>query len=292
MDGILIVNKPKEFTSHDVVAKVKKMCKVKVGHTGTLDPMATGVLPLLLGKGTKLSEYLINHDKEYEAVIKLEEKTDTLDSEGKVIERKEVNLNNLKIENVKNVLNSMVGKQKQIPPIYSAIKVNGKKLYEYARNGAQVEIPQREIEIYNIELMQINENLKNISFRVHCSKGTYVRTLCENIAQKLGTVGYMKELKRTKVGNFEISKAITVQELENNIENDTYLNKHIITIPQFFEKYPTIYLEEQEIQKLLNGIKLQKNVENGLYQIKNENERFLGVGIVTNNMLKRKLMLD
>ena len=290
MDGILIVNKPKEFTSHDVVAKVKKICKVKVGHTGTLDPMATGVLPLLLGKGTKLSEYLINHNKIYEAVIKLGEKTDTLDSEGKVIEQKEVDLKNLNIENVKNILQSMVGKQKQTPPIYSAIKVNGKKLYEYARSGLQVEIPQREIEIYNIELMEINETLKTISFRVHCSKGTYIRTLCEEIAKKLNTVGYMKELNRTRVGNFDISEAVTLQDLETN--NEEYLNKHIITIPHFFEEYPIIYLNKQEIQMLLNGVKLQKNIANGLYQVQNENKEFIGIGIVTNNILKRKLVIS
>lgn len=290
MDGILIVNKPKEFTSHDVVAKVKKICKVKVGHTGTLDPMATGVLPLLLGKGTKLSEYLINHNKIYEAVIKLGEKTDTLDSEGKVIEQKEVDLKNLNIENVNNILQSMVGKQKQTPPIYSAIKVNGKKLYEYARSGLQVEIPQREIEIYNIELMEINETLKTISFRVHCSKGTYIRTLCEEIAKKLNTVGYMKELNRTRVGNFDISEAVTLQDLEAN--NEEYLNKHIITIPHFFEEYPIIYLNKQEIQMLLNGVKLQKNIANGLYQVQNENKEFIGIGIVTNNILKRKLVIS
>ena len=290
MDGILIVNKPKEFTSHDVVAKVKKICKVKVGHTGTLDPMATGVLPLLLGKGTKLSEYLINHNKIYEAVIKLGEKTDTLDSEGKVIEQKEVDLKNLNIENVKNILQSMVGKQKQTPPIYSAIKVNGKKLYEYARSGLQVEIPQREIEIYNIELMEISETLKTISFRVHCSKGTYIRTLCEEIAKKLNTVGYMKELNRTRVGNFDISEAVTLQDLETN--NEEYLNKHIITIPHFFEEYPIIYLNKQEIQMLLNGVKLQKNIANGLYQVQNENKEFIGIGIVTNNILKRKLVIS
>lgn len=289
MDGILIVNKPKKFTSHDVVAKVKKICKVKVGHTGTLDPMATGVLPLLLGKGTKLFEYLVNHNKIYEAVIKLGEKTDTLDSEGKLIEQKEVDLKNLNIENVNNILQSMVGKQKQTPPIYSAIKVNGKKLYEYARSGLQVEIPQREIEIYNIELIEINETLKTISFRVHCSKGTYIRTLCEEIAKKLNTVGYMKELNRTRVGNFDISEAVTLQDLETN--NEEYLNKHIITIPHFFEEYPIIYLNKQEIQMLLNGVKLQKNIANGLYQVQNENKEFIGIGIVTNNILKRKLII-
>ena len=292
MDGILIINKPKEFTSHDVVAKVKKICKVKVGHTGTLDPMATGVLPLLLGKGTKLSEYLINHNKIYEAVIGLGEKTTTADSEGEVLEKKEVDLNSLQIENVKSILKSMVGKQKQTPPIYSAIKIDGKKLYEYARSGKQVEIPQRKIEIYNMELIEINYNLKTISFRVHCSKGTYIRSLCEEIAIKLGTVGYMKELNRTKVGNFEISSAITIEELEKNKDNKEYLNGHIITIKEFFKDYNIIYLEKREIELLLNGVKIQKNLEDGIYQIQTINKEFIGIGIVTNNILKRKLILD
>ena len=291
MDGILIINKPKEFTSHDVVAKVKKICKVKDGHTGTLDPMATGVLPLLLGKGTKLSEYLINHNKIYEAVISLGEKTSTADSQGEVIEEQEVNLNNLQIENVKNILQNMVGKQKQTPPIYSAIKINGKKLYEYARSGKQVEIPQREIEIYSMELIEINKSLKTISFRVHCSKGTYIRTLCEEIAEKLETVGYMKELNRTKVGNFEIASAITIEDLEKNKDSEEFLNKHIISIQDFFKDYPIIYLENQEIELLLNGVKLQRDLEDGLYQIQTVSKKFIGVGKLTNNMLKRKLML-
>ena len=149
MNGILIVNKPKQYTSHDVVAKVKKICGEKVGHTGTLDPMATGVLPLLIGQGTKLSKYLISHDKIYVSTIQLGKKTDTLDCEGNIIEEKAVNIKLLNKENVQKVLEFQKGKKTQTPPIYSAIKVNGKKLYEYARKGVEVEIPKREIEIYN-----------------------------------------------------------------------------------------------------------------------------------------------
>ena len=162
MDGILIINKPKQYTSHDVVAKVKKICGEKVGHTGTLDPMATGVLPLLLGQGTKLSKYLINHDKTYIATIQLGKKTDTLDSEGSILEERLVDGKLLNKENVQRILECQIGKQIQTPPIYSAIKVNGKKLYEYARKGVEVEIPKREIEIYNIELLDINEKV------LHC----------------------------------------------------------------------------------------------------------------------------
>ncbi len=185
MDGILIINKQKGCTSHDIVYQVKKMCNQKVGHTGTLDPMATGVLPLLIGKGTLCSKYLINHDKIYKVELQLGKKTDTADSEGKVIEEVNVNPEILKEENVKNILESFLGKQEQIPPIYSAIKVKGKKLYEYARKGQKIDIPPRKIQIYNIKLIKINKKEKQISFEVSCSKGTYIRSLCEDIAKRI-----------------------------------------------------------------------------------------------------------
>ena len=289
MDGILIINKPKQYTSHDVVAKVKKICGEKVGHTGTLDPMATGVLPLLLGQGTKLSKYLINHDKTYIATIQLGEKTDTLDSEGSILEERIVDGKLLNKENVQRVLECQIGKQIQTPPIYSAIKVNGKKLYEYARKGVEVEIPKREIEIYNIELLDINEKDKTIEFRVHCSKGTYIRTLCENIAEKLGTIGYMKELNRVQVGQFNLNQAITVEELEKNKENEKFLNQHLITVQNFFEKYPIVELKEEKLKLFLNGVQLTNNNDDGLYQIK-VNNVVVGIGTIKNKLLKREII--
>ena len=287
MDGILIINKPKQYTSHDVVAKVKKICGEKVGHTGTLDPMATGVLPLLLGQGTKLSKYLINHDKTYIATIQLGKKTDTLDSEGSILEERIVDGKLLNKENVQRVLECQIGKQIQTPPIYSAIKVNGKKLYEYARKGVEVEIPKREIEIYNIELLDINEKDKTIEFRVHCSKGTYIRTLCENIAEKLGTIGYMKELNRVQVGQFNLNQAITVEELEKNKEK--FLNQHLITVQNFFEKYPIVELKEEKLKLFLNGVQLTNNNDDGLYQIK-VNNVVVGIGTIKNKLLKREII--
>jgi tRNA pseudouridine synthase B len=289
MDGILIINKPKQYTSHDVVAKVKKICGEKVGHTGTLDPMATGVLPLLLGQGTKLSKYLINHDKTYIATIQLGKKTDTLDSEGSILEERIVDGKLLNKENVQRVLECQIGKQIQTPPIYSAIKVNGKKLYEYARKGVEVEIPKREIEIYNIELLDINEKDKTIEFRVHCSKGTYIRTLCENIAEKLGTIGYMKELNRVQVGQFNLNQAITVEELEKNKENEKFLNQHLITVQNFFEKYPIVELKEEKLKLFLNGVQLTNNNDDGLYQIK-VNNVVVGIGTIKNKLLKREII--
>ena len=193
MDGLILINKQKGFTSHDVVNVIrKKLNTKKVGHTGTLDPNATGVLPILIGKGTKISKYLMEHDKTYIATLKLGEKTDTGDSEGQVIEEKSIP-KDLRKEDINDVLQSFLGKQKQLPPMYSAIKINGKKLYEYAREGKEVKIEPRNIEIYKIELLEYQNN--KIKFEVECSKGTYIRTLCEDISQKLGTVGYMEVLQ-------------------------------------------------------------------------------------------------
>lgn len=284
MDGIVIINKEKEYTSHDVVAKVKKILnEKKVGHTGTLDPNATGVLPILLGKGTKLSKYLINHNKIYEATLKLGEKTDTADIEGKITEEKDVKKENLSQENVNKVLKEFIGKSKQVPPMYSAIKVNGKKLYEYARKGQTIEIKPREIEIFSIELQSITNN--EITFKVHCSKGTYIRTLCENIAEKLETVGYMKELKRIEVGEFNIKNAITLKELESKKE------KAIISIEEFLKDKQLINLNSKKVKMFLNGVNLEFKLEDGIYRIYNEKNEFIGTGTIKSNVLKRDIIV-
>lgn len=291
MDGILIVNKPKEYTSHDIVAKVKKIYGVKVGHTGTLDPMATGVLPLLLGEGTKLCAYLTDHSKIYEARIKLGIQTDTADSEGKIINEKQVNEEQLQTSNVQTVLQSFLGKQKQTPPMYSAIKIKGKKLYEYARQGKQIEIPEREIEIHQIELLNISQEEKTITYRVHCSKGTYIRSLCEDIAKKLDTVGYMEELNRIKVGEFDLKQSIALQELEQNKENKEFLESKVITLQEFFKNSPSICLEEKKLTLFLNGVQLTKKEPAGFYQITNDQGKWIGIGVIENERLKRKLII-
>ena len=195
MDGIIVINKEKGWTSNDIVQKLKGMLHEKVGHTGTLDPLATGVLPILVGEGTHLSEYLINHDKEYIATLKLGEKRDTGDKEGICIEKSNVTKDMMKKEQVIKVLKSFEGKQKQIPPMYSAIKVNGKKLYEYARKGQNIDIKPRDIEIYNIELISISIENYEIVYKVKCSKGTYIRTLSEDIATKIGTCRFYGRTK-------------------------------------------------------------------------------------------------
>ena len=298
MDGILIVKKEKGCTSHDVVAKVKRIAKTKVGHTGTLDPMATGVLPLLLGEGTKISKYLIEHDKIYEAVVQLGKKTDTADGEGKVIEEKEVDTNLVMTEKVQRVLKQLEGKQKQRPPIYSAIKIKGKKLYEYARKNEEIEIPEREIEIYSIQLISLKEEEKTISFRVHCSKGTYIRSLCETIAEKLNTIGYMKELNRVKVGKFTIEQAIPIKEIETlesmqQEENQAinFWQENLITIEQFFKDKSSIILNERQLTLFYNGVQQTRQEKDEIYRIYNEENQFIGTGIIEKSLLKREIVI-
>lgn len=291
MDGIIIINKSKGCTSHDVVYKVKKLLKEKVGHTGTLDPNATGVLPLLVGKGTGLSQYLINHNKKYVATIKLGEKTDTADVEGKIIEECVVDDSIFDSEKINKVLKKMIGKQKQCPPMYSAIKINGKKLYEYARSGKVVDIPEREIEIYDLQLVNFDSINKLIMFEVFCSKGTYIRTVCEQFAENLGTVGYMKELNRTMVGEFKIEDSVTIEELKDNISNKKFFDEHFISIEQFFINNAKLNLDKTRLNLFLNGVKLDCDIIDTLVRIYDENDAFIGIGSVNSRKLKRNIII-
>lgn len=291
MDGIIIINKEKEFTSNDVVQIVKHTLNEKVGHTGTLDPNATGVLPILIGKGTKISKYLINHDKIYEAVLQLGMKTETGDGEGSILEKIEVSNDTIEEENVNKVLSSFIGKQSQTPPMYSAIKVDGRKLYDYAREGKKVEIPIRNIEIYNMNLIEISLIEKQIKFRVECSKGTYIRTLCEDIAERLGTIGFMKELNRIQVGEFNIEQSVKINELKENKNNMEYLRNHIISIEKLFEGKEIIKLQEKELEKFLNGVKIGIDKKDGIYKIYDDKEKFIGIGVEKNKKMKRDVIL-
>ena len=292
MNRIFILNKPLEFTSQDAVSKLKKILnQKKAGHTGTLDPMATGVLPILVGETTKLSKYLVEHKKTYIAVLKFGICTNTGDSEGKIIEEKKVNIENLTEDKVVFVLNEFLGKQIQTPPIYSAIKINGKKLYEYARNEIEVEIPKREIEIYNIKLIQLDKNEKEIKFEVECSKGTYIRTLCEDIAKKLDTIGYMKSLTRTKVNNFKLEDTITFEELEENKNSKEWLISNSYTMEEVFDYLPKLELNDRKKELFLNGVQLTFKEKEGLYNIYN-NKNYLGTGTIKNELLKRDIIIS
>lgn len=284
MDGIIIINKEQNWTSNDVVQKVKRITGEKVGHTGTLDPLATGVLPLLIGKGTLLSKYLVNHDKTYVAKVKLGVKTDTADLEGEVIQKINVDPEVFDEIRVKEVLSDFVGKQKQTPPMYSAIKIKGKKLYEYARSGQKVEVPEREIEIYEMELINVLEESSEIEFKVSCSKGTYIRSLCEDIAKRLGTVGTMSSLNRIKVGDFRIEDAVTIGEVQ-----EIDLNEKMISIESFFKKKDSIELSSREINLFLNGVRITRNATDGVYRIYSDGH-FVGIGVVYGNLLKRDIV--
>jgi len=278
MDGIIVINKPKNCTSHDVVRKAKKILNEKVGHTGTLDPNATGVLPLLIGKGTGLAKYLVNHDKTYIATLKLGEKTDTADGEGNIIEKQDVK--NISKEQVEKTLQSFLGKQEQLPPMYSAIKVNGKKLYEYARKGEVVDLKPRLIEIYNIKLIDIND--LEIIFEVSCSKGTYIRSLCEDIAVKLDTVGYMKALNRTVVGEFNIQNSVKVDEIDSS---------KVIGMEEFLKNKEKIILEPNKLELFLNGGRIKVKLADEVYRVYNVDNDFIGSGIVVKGLLKRDIIL-
>ena len=283
MDGIVIINKPKNCTSHDIVHRVKKITGEKVGHTGTLDPMATGVLPLLIGKGTLCAKYFVNHDKVYEVQLTLGTKTDTADAEGIKLEEREVSDNCFQPETVEAILKHFLGKQEQIPPMYSAIKEKGKKLYEYARKGQTVEIQPRQIEIYEIDLLAIKKEKKQIEFKVHCSKGTYIRSLCEDIAKKMSTVGYMSALNRIQVGEFLIEQAVPLEQLQEEFP--------CISVETLFQQKEKIDLEEKRLQPFLNGVKLTMRQQDGIYRIYYQ-EKFIGIGILEGERLKRDIVLD
>ena len=253
MDQLIVVNKPEGYTSRYVVNKLSKILNTKkIGHTGTLDPIATGVLVCLTGKYTKLVDLLTSLDKEYIAEIKLGIKTDTGDITGNVIDKSnKVFLKN----NILDVLEKFPKKYLQTVPKYSAVKINGKKLYEYARENIEIELPKREVNIYNLELISFNDDIIKIKAKV--SKGTYIRSLIEDICEMLGTVGCMKSLVRTHQGIFGIDEAYTLDDIQNN----NFIGKNI----HEFLDYPCINVDECNLKTVLNGGKISN-----IYDIKNK----------------------
>lgn len=242
MDGIIIINKPKGITSRDVVNETCKILKTKkVGHTGTLDPLATGVLALCIGKATKLVEVLTSSDKEYIATVKLGVLTDTLDTDGKVLKMEETLINK---NELLNVLNSFVGMYNQEVPIYSAVKINGKKLYEYARNNEKVVLPKRVVRISNIELLSFSK--EEYSFKVMVSKGTYIRSLIKDINDKLGIIGVMSDLVRTRQGRFTIKDSNTLEDIKDN-------NYKILSITDVLKDEACVIIEDKLFNIIKNG---------------------------------------
>ena len=242
MDGIIVVNKPKGITSRDVVNKACKLLNTKkIGHTGTLDPIATGVLVLCVGKATKLVEVLTKNDKEYIATVKLGILTDTLDTDGTIIEKKQASLDKNELE---NVLKSFIGMYNQEVPIYSAVKINGKKLYEYAREKKEVMLPKRMVEIKDIKLLELNNNY--YKFKVSVSKGTYIRSLIKDINKKLGILGVMSDLIRTRQGKFLINDSYSLEDMEND-------NYNVLTITDVLKDENCVIISNTLFEKVKNG---------------------------------------
>jgi tRNA pseudouridine55 synthase len=248
VNGIINIYKEKGFTSFDVVAKMRGIAhQKKIGHTGTLDPDAEGVLPVCLGKATKVCDLLTEKDKEYEAVLLLGTTTDTQDITGAVLRTADVNVSE---EAVRKAVLSFVGSYEQVPPMYSALKVDGKKLCDLARAGVTVERKARTVEIYRIEILSVD--IPRVRFRVHCSKGTYIRTLCQDIGEQLGCGGCMESLLRTRVAQFSLSDALKLSEVEEHFRAGT-VSDILCPVDAVFAQYPAFTVSEEADKLLFNG---------------------------------------
>lgn len=275
INGVINVYKESGMTSFDVVRKIKKIAATgKVGHTGTLDPMATGVLPICIGKATKLVDYIMGDYKVYRAEMKLGLKSDTLDIEGKILSERPISCDE---EQIRKEFEKFIGEIVQVPPMYSALKVNGKRLYELAREGKEVHREGRTITIYNIDIESIE--IPYVRFKVKCSKGTYIRTLIDDIGEGLGTGAIMTSLERVESGEaFNISNSYTLEEIENSIEDK------IISIEDSLRKYPEKRFTKEAKKLLVNGVKIGNprligNVKEGiLYRVYVE-DLFIGLGV-------------
>ena len=269
MNGVIIIDKPKGKTSHDIVGILrKKFGTRRVGHTGTLDPLATGVLPVCIGNATRAADMLIESDKKYRATFLLGKRSDTLDIEGQITEENEVSVSE---EDVRRVVSEFIGEQDQIPPMYSAIKKDGKKLYDLAREGIEIEREPRRINIYSIDICDIA--LPTVTIDVHCSKGTYIRSLCDDIGTKLGCGAVMTELRRTYTAGFAIEDAYTIDELDK-LED---LSGTLKTTDSLFLSLPEIHLNEKQEKSIINGVRMtwRNGKEGETYRVYAPDGRFL-----------------
>lgn len=277
MNGVLNIFKPKGMSSFDAVRVVKKVAGTgKVGHTGTLDPEATGVLPICIGRATKIIDYIMDSEKVYEVTLKLGIRTTTYDLEGEVLEERDPS--HLTEEEILNSINSFKGEYSQIPPMYSALKQNGVRLYELARKGIEVERKGRLINIHNLEDIKINNPY--ISMKVTCSKGTYIRSLCYDIGEKLGVFATMTQLNRAKTSVFSQEKSININELTK--EN---INDYILSMEEALEKYDKIVVNKKYVKLLVNGVRVadgrftkDKVINNKLYRLYDDENNFIGLG--------------
>lgn len=277
MDGVISIFKNTGMTSFDVVRIIKKVSGTKkVGHTGTLDPEASGVLPVCIGKGTKIIDYIMNSDKVYEVEFKLGIKTTTYDLEGEIIEENDPsNINN---EEILKTINSFKGEYSQVPPMYSALKQNGVRLYELARKGIEVEREGRLVKIYNIEDIKVDN--PNISMKVTCSKGTYIRSLCYDIGEALGVGAAMTKLKRTKTSKFSEEQSVNISDI-----NSDNINKFVISIEEALDAYDKLIVLNKYCRLLINGVRVfdkrftKEKVEvEKLYRVYDEDGKFIGLG--------------
>ena len=281
MDGIVNVNKPLGITSHDVVYRLRRILNIKkIGHTGTLDPEASGVLPMCVGKGTKMAEYLTAAEKQYLVTLQLGAFTDTQDATGEVLESFEVNVSE---NEIREAVAGFVGEITQIPPMYSAIKIDGKKLYELAREGVTVEREPRNVTIFAIEIKSIDMEKKQVEMLVDCSKGTYIRTLCNDIGAALKCGGHMCSLHRTKSGRFEIESAYTLEEIESMAENNDF--SFMTPTSEALPECEKIVLAERNAYRVRNGIRISvEGLTTGkMYRVFDEKNEFLALAEQTEN---------
>lgn len=253
MNGIICIDKPADFTSFDVVAKMRGILKTrKIGHGGTLDPMATGVLPLLVGRATKACDMLPDQSKRYTATFRLGQTTDTQDITGTLTSTQPVSAG---AEQVEQALQGFLGRQKQIPPMYSAVQVNGVRLYDLARQGIEVEREAREIEIQSIGLLEADEAADTYTIDVSCSKGTYIRTLCHDLGQQLGCGAVLTALRRTQACGFSIDSCLTLEEAQALAEENT-IETRFLPVEAAFASYPELILNEAQTRLFRNGVRL------------------------------------
>ena len=267
MDGIVIVDKPRDWTSQDVTARLRRVFGTRrIGHGGTLDPMATGVLPVFVGRATRGVEFFEHAEKTYETVLRLGLTTDTEDITGTVLTRSEVSFND---EQLEKTLNAFRGEIMQVPPMYSALKVNGQKLCDLARKGKTVERQPRPITIYELQLLERGEN--TLRLRVRCSKGTYIRTLCKDIGETLGCGGCMESLRRVSAGEYTIAEAVPLQELLDTVEPETYLRG----VDTMFRNYPAVNLTANQEKRCRNGNTFSVKLPEGTYRAYSQSGEFL-----------------
>ncbi len=282
-DGILIIDKPEGFTSFDVVAKLRRLLHTrKLGHAGTLDPMATGVLPILVERGCKCCDILPCQDKRYIATLKLGVLTDTLDSTGTVLETREVTATKADVE---EVLKDFTGEIMQVPPMYSAIQINGQRLYDLARQGIEVERPARPVTIYHCELIGEGTEEHEYIIDVACSKGTYIRTLCGDIGEKLGCGATMTALRRSEAAGFSLEESITLEEAAA-LEAEGRLEERVLPVEEVFRSLEVVHLSEKQTKMYRNGVRLdpkrtsEKPTAGKDLRVYGFDGTFLGVGFV------------